>query len=148
MNYTYDPAKIRERGKDQMRFELGDTVIGGGPATCALADEEYEAMLEGINPGKRAWMLAKIQVLEAILLKLSYQVDTKVDVLWYELGKRAEQWEKLYEMLRKQMLANMGVPTMSGKAQGKPPYFHTGMDDNKRTMLPGAKTFPFRKMTT
>ena len=35
MTYSYDPARIRERGKDQMRFELGDTVTEGGADTCA-----------------------------------------------------------------------------------------------------------------
>ena len=27
-SYTYDPTKIKEKGKDRMRFELGDTKIG------------------------------------------------------------------------------------------------------------------------
>ena len=32
--YSYDPTKIGERGKDRMRFELGDTEVGGeGPAS-------------------------------------------------------------------------------------------------------------------
>jgi len=149
MNYSYNPTKIRARGKDQMRFELGDTLVDGGADTCALADEEYDALLEGLNTGnKRAWLAAKLTVLEAILFKLSYQVDTKIDVLSYDLGARAEQWQKLYEQLRKQILANMGVPTMNEHAARKPPYFHTGMDDNRRAMLPAVRTFPFRRMTT
>ena len=36
MTYSYDPTKIRERGKDQMRFELGDTVTEGGADTCSV----------------------------------------------------------------------------------------------------------------
>jgi hypothetical protein len=146
MNYSYDPTKIRERGKDQMRFELGDTLVDGGAKTCALADEEYDALLSEPSPGRSAWVYAKLAALEAILLKLSYQVDTKVDILSYGLGARAEQWQKLYEQLRKQILANCGVPAMDERK--KPPYFYTGMDDNKRTMLPATRTFPFRRMTT
>ncbi|MGO5028967.1 hypothetical protein [Candidatus Agathobaculum pullicola] len=43
--YTYDPSMITLKGKDQMRFELGDTVIQGGNMTAALCDEEYEAII-------------------------------------------------------------------------------------------------------
>ena len=71
MTYSYDPTKIRERGKDQMRFELGDTVTEGGADTCALSDEEYNAVLEGLKEGKKAWMRAKLAVLEAIMFKVS-----------------------------------------------------------------------------
>ena len=38
--YAYDPSKLAERGKDLMRFELGDTMVEGGQDTCALCDEE------------------------------------------------------------------------------------------------------------
>ena len=95
MTYSYDPAQIRARGKDQMRFELGDTQTEGGADTCALADEEYEAVLAGLKPGKKAWLYAKLAVLEAILFKMSYQVDTRIDVLQYSFGDRAEQWRKM-----------------------------------------------------
>jgi hypothetical protein len=124
MTYSYSPAQIRKRGKDQMRFELGDTQVEWGAETCALADEEYEALLEELPPGKRAWQLAKLNVLEAILFKLSYQVDTRVDVLSYGLGARAAHWKELYEMLNKELSGSSCVPTM---AESKPAYFHTDM---------------------
>ena len=54
MTYSYDPTQIRARGKDQMRFELGDTQTDGGADTCALADEEYEAVLADLKAGKKA----------------------------------------------------------------------------------------------
>ena len=41
----------------------------------------------------------KLAVLEAILFKMSYQVDTKIDVLQYSFGARAEKWQKLYDTL-------------------------------------------------
>ena len=132
MTYTYDPTKIGARGRDTMRFELGDTFVEGGADTCALADEEYNAILDGITPSRRAWIGAKLRLLEAILLKLSYQVDTRVDVLTYGFGERAELWRKLYEQTRKQLLANTGVPTMADSAANKPPYFHTDMQINER----------------
>lgn len=113
-----------------MRFELGDTLIDGGAETCVLADEEYNGMLDGLKPNKKAWLSAKLSVLEAIMLKFSYQVDTKIDVLQYGFGARAEQWQKMYEVLRKQILANNGIPTMADSAAQKPPYFYTDMHNN------------------
>lgn len=137
MTYTYDPTRIRQGGKDQMRFELGDTQVGGGADTCALSDEEYEAVLEGAKGGKRAWLSAKLAALEAILYKLSYQVDTKIDVLDYGLGARADRWKRLYDDLRKQVLAAASVPSIAPSVSGSPPYFHTGMQANREAARPG-----------
>lgn len=147
LSYSYDPAKIKDRGKDQMRFELGDTQTEGGADTCALADEEYEAMLRGLKEGKQAWLFAKLAVLEAILFKMQYQVNTKIDVLQYDFGDRAERWQKMYAELKKQALATASVPTMAGSIQNDPPYFHKGMEENPRAGHASA-ALPFRKMTT
>lgn len=172
MTYTYDPSAIRARGKDQMRFELGDTQVEGGADTCVLADEEYEAFLSEIKPGKVAWLRAKLSVVEAILFKLSYQVDTKIDVLSYDFGERADRWKKLYDDLKKQVQAVSSVPTMSPDAYSDSPYFRKGMLGNVAagspdaghicpvsrpgtlSSAPGSNTAekrpcgPFRKMTT
>lgn len=152
MTYSYDPTKIRGRGKDQMRFELGDTQTDGGADTCALADEEYDAVLAGLKPGKKAWLFAKLDVLEAILFKLSYQVDTRIDVLQYDLGERADRWKKLYDDVKKQALATASVPTLPPSMEKTPPYFHKGMQENHAAMHPGdphgGPPFPYRKMTT
>lgn len=149
MTYSYDPTQIRSRGKDQMRFELGDTQTEGGADTCALADEEYEAVLTGLNEGKKAWLYAKLAVLEAILFKMSYQVDTRIDVLQYGFGDRAERWQKMYDALRKQILASVSIPTLAPSVIETPPYFHKGMEENPAAFH-GADgpPSPFRKMTT
>lgn len=149
MTYTYDPTQIRARGKDQMRFELGDTQVEGGSDTCALADEEYEAVLAGLKDGKKAWLFAKLSVLEAILFKMNYQVDTKIDVLQYSFGDRAERWQKLYDALKKQSLATASIPTLAPSITETPPYFHKRMEENPRAMhgLPGPPG-PFRNRTT
>jgi hypothetical protein len=153
MTYTYDPTQIRARGKDQMRFELGDTQVDGGAATCALSDEEYTAMLEDVDQGhvntrqsNHAWLLTKLEIVEAILLKLSYQVNTRIDVLSYGLGDRAQHWKDLYEMLKAELLGATGAPRISDRALKKPPYFHTDMKTNRRAQP--LSPFPFRKMTT
>ena len=149
MTYSYDPTKIRARGKDQMRFELGDTQTDGGADTCALADEEYEAVLAGLKEGKKAWLFAKLSVLEAILFKMNYQVDTKIDVLQYSFGERAERWQKLYDALKKQSLATASIPTLAPSIRDTPPYFHRGMQENRGAMHGAVgQSPPFRKRTT
>lgn len=149
MTYSYDPTKIRARGKDQMRFELGDTQTDGGADTCALADEEYEAVLAGLKEGNKAWLFAKLSVLEAILFKMSYQVDTKIDVLQYSFGDRAERWQKMYDALKKQILATASIPTQAPSITETPPYFHKEMAANHRAMRgPGGPAYPFRNRTT
>lgn len=133
MNYSYDPLKIKDRGKDQMRFELGDTFVDGGADTCALADEEYEGMLSGIADNAIAWKKAKLSVLKAILFKMSYQVDTKIDALQYNFGGRAERWKKLYEDLKAEVGKTASVFVIDTDITEKPPYFYTGMNSNRGT---------------
>lgn len=145
MTYSYDPLKIKGGGKDQMRFELGDTLVEGGADTCALADEEYEGFLADIKPGKKAWIRAKLGIVETILFKLSYQPDTKIDVLEYKFSDRIKAWERLKVDLKKD-LAGMSAPLIDSEASKKPPYFYTGMESNPAAGET-APPFPFRKMT-
>jgi len=147
MTYSYDPTMIKGRGKDQMRFELGDTMTEGGGDTCALCDEEYDAYLMGLKEGKKAWMFAKLGILEAICLKMQYMVDMKIDVLSYSFGERAKRWLDMRDRLKKEVLALASVPTMAPSLTDTPPYFHKEMKSNPRAM-PGAGDSPFRKMTT
>ena len=148
MTYTYNPLLIKARGKDQMRFEMGDTYVDGGAATSALADEEYENILYALKPERKAWLYAKLYVLEAIMFKLSYQVDTKIDPLTYALGQRAAQWQALYDKIRAQILASVGLPSMDAKAMCKDPYFFTGMQENARVQVRYNPYQPFRRMVT
>ena len=147
MTYSYDPTKIKDRGKDQMRFELGDTETEGGKDTCALSDEEYTAYLEDLKEGKKAWLFAKLAVLEAICVKMQYMVNTKIDVLSYDFGERADRWLKMRDALKKEILAATSVPTMAPSIAETPPYFHKEMKSNPRAMG-GVDNYPYRKMTT
>ena len=146
MTYSYDPTQIRARGKDQMRFELGDTQTEGGAETCALADEEYEAMLAGLKEGKRRGC-SQGGSFGSDPLQMQYQVNTKIDVLQYDFGERAGRWQKMYDTLKKQALATASIPTLAPSIEQKPPYFHSGMQENHRAMHDAAG-FPFRKRTT
>lgn len=127
--FTYNPSEIRSGGKDQMRFELGDTAVEGGAETCALSDEEYTAFLDGQQTDKGTWQTIKLSLVEAILHKFSFQIDTKVDVLTYDFSSRVEHWQNIYDKLKSEVTAN-SLPSIGSNTK-KPPYFHTSMFENK-----------------
>ena len=124
--YSYDPTKIAEGGKDQMRFELGDTMVEGGADTCALSDEEYTAI---INATPR-WKKAKLRCIESILFRFSYEVDTKVGALTLSLGQRLEAWRKMRDELKTEVEAS--APVANPQAISTSHYFHVGMMENRR----------------
>lgn len=125
--YTYDPTKIAEGGKDQMRFELGDTMVEGGPDTCALSDAEYTAIIEATP----RWKKAKLRCIESILFRFSYEVDTKVGALSLSLSQRLEAWRKLRDELKAEV--ETAAPIASPQAIRGPHYFHSGMMENRRS---------------
>ena len=114
-----------------MRFELGDTVTEEEGMPSLLSDEEYNAIITA-NPGK--WKRAKLICLEAIMMKLSYEVDTSVDGLSYSLNQRAERWQKMYDKLKNELKAS--VPSADAvlppSMTKKPCYFYTDMHMNIR----------------
>lgn len=127
MTYSYDPTLIAEEGKDRMRFELGDTVIDGEGITSPLCDEEYIAIISS----NKSWKRAKLALLEAIMMKLSYEVNTSVDGLSYSLSDRANRWREMYEGLKKEL--SCGVPTVNKSSiygKDEPHYFHKNMQTN------------------
>ena len=125
-NYTYDPARIGEKGKDQMRFELGDTMVEGGPETTALADEEITAVLE-VYPTR--WKRAKLALVESVCRRFAYEVDTKVGPLSLGLQARVEAWRGMYKELKAE-LGGYAVPRANPASIGGGAYFYTGMMDN------------------
>lgn len=126
LTYTYDPTKIKENGKDRMRFELGDTMVEGAAETCALSDEEYQATIE-LYP---RWRKAKLSLLSSIMHRFSYEVDTKVGPLSLSLRQRAEAWKAMYDELKAED-ARMAVPSANPAAVTDEHYFYEGMHDNR-----------------
>lgn len=127
-NYSYDPTEITEGGKDQMRFELGDTITDNGPMTCVLCDEEYQAIIDST----KSWKRAKLKCLEAIVMKLSYEVNTSVDGLSYSFNDRAKRWWDMYNQLKDELK----VPAIPVAAPGsvyerdEPHYFRKNLHMN------------------
>ena len=131
--YTYDPTKITEQGIDQMRFELGDTVVDVEDITSPLCDEEYAAIL---NKYGSNWRKARYHCLKAIVMKLSYEVDTSIDGLSYSLSERFKRWKEMLDEEKKALNGISGVPRAgdprSLMPHGGTPYFYNDMQANKR----------------
>jgi hypothetical protein len=132
--YTYDPTKIRDEGKDQMRFELGDTMVEGGVATCALCDEEYTALIPDRILSKRHWKKIKLSCLESIMRRFAYESDQKVGPAEFKLHDRAVLWKNMYDELAADLsktavssdaLLSMAFNPQTGSIT--PPYFYNGM---------------------
>lgn len=124
--YSYDPTQAAKGGKDQMRFELGDTMVEGGADTCALSDAEYTAIIEATPKWKRA----KLRCLESILFRFMYEVDTDVGALSLALHQRREAWQAMRDELKKEV--ENGAPIAHPQAVSGPHYFHVGMMENRR----------------
>lgn len=131
--FTYDPAKCQDGGIDQMRLELGDTVVDMDGIPSPLCDEEYDAILKkhGSN-----WKKAKYKCLEAICMKLAYEVNTSVGGLSYSLSERYNRFEKMKADAKKELEAANGVPRAGNPASlmphGRTPYFYNDMQANRR----------------
>lgn len=129
--YTYNPEKICLNGLDQMRFELGDTSTEGREKTCALCDEEYLAILKGLEKGK-SWKNVKIHCLEAILAKLSYEVNYEVDQMRIGLSDKYKHCKELLAELKKsgQIPSLPNTITPEGNQKNGGHYFTLGMQEN------------------
>lgn len=125
--YTYDPARLPESGKDRMRFELGDTMVEGGAETAYLSDEEIVAVL-GIYP---QWLQAKLALVESVLRRFAYEVDTRVGPVSWSLSDRYAAWQKLYDDIKTEARAKCALPSDPTVNRSGPPYFRGGVHDNR-----------------
>lgn len=131
--YSYDPEKCQDGGVNQMRFELGDTVLDLEGITSPLCDEEYKAI---ISKHGRSWRRAKYECLNAICMKLSYEVNTSIDGLSYSLSERYNRFKAMRDEAKKDLAALGGIPRAGNPASLSPnggtPYFYNDMQANRR----------------
>lgn len=131
--YSYDPAKCQDGGMDQMRFELGDTVLDMDGMTSPLCNEEYDAILA--KHGKN-WKKAKFLCLDAICKKLAYEVSMSVDGLSYSFEQRYNRFKQMRDDAKKELAAISGAPVPghpgSISPNGGTPYFYNDLHANPR----------------
>ncbi len=126
--YEYDPGKLNEFGKDLMRFELGDTLVSGGANTCALTDEEIQSAID-LYP--KRWKRAKLALLESLMRRFAYEVDTRTGPLSLSYAERAKMWRQDYEKLKAEVgEGHTTIPAYGVSTNGKPPAFRVGMMEN------------------
>ena len=144
MTYTYDPTKMADGGKDQMRFELQDIAVAGAQETCVLSDQEYETIIAKATEAGQSWKNAKYQCLRAIEMRMAYEVDFSADGLSLSLSQRYERWKALKRELEEEMQYISANPAALGRGSlDGGHYFRAGMHDNPRSwMAPG----PFRDL--
>lgn len=135
MTFSYDPTKIRDAHLNQMRFELGDTAIDGGAETCALCDEEYNAILT--DQTEKPFRQSKADCLYAIKMKFSFEVDCAVGGMSLSLSKRYERWEKMWEQMEKSRRSIVAGENAFGMVTTDAAhYFYAGMNDNTNLSSP------------
>ena len=127
LRYTYDATKISEYGKDRMRFELGDVMVDDGARNSYLSDEEIEAMIEANKP---SWLRAKLALVESVLRRFSYEVDTQSGPLRLSLNQRYVAWKDMYDKLKNEAEVASSFPDYGAIGKRRPPYFYEGMHDN------------------
>lgn len=127
MNFSYDPSKIGERGLDRMRFELGDVFVEEPEKSAYLSDDEILAVLESST----TWKRAKLRLIETLLRRFSYEVDTKVAEADWKLHQRVAEWKAEYSRLKSEVdaeeISSSGAIKIGGK--GRPPAFWIGQHD-------------------
>ncbi|MBQ5659070.1 MAG: hypothetical protein IIV02_06055 [Peptococcaceae bacterium] len=127
-SFTYNPSKIGENGKDKMRFELGDTLVDGAEITSPLCDEEYEAIIASAG----SWKKAKVELLRAIAMKLSFQPDsTSIDGLSYSFSSRSQRWLDMLAKEEKEEKMRHALPRVNQNAIRRDNYFYEDMMKNR-----------------
>lgn len=142
--YSYDPSKMMDGGKDQMRFELQDIAIDGARETCVLSDQEYDAIIAKTQNDGLTWKAAKYRCLCAIMMRMAYEVDFSADGLSMSLSSRYDRWKVLRHEMEGEMQHVTANPLALGKnAPDGGHYFYAGMNDNPRVGFPSG---PFREV--
>ena len=124
--FSYDATLINDGGLNQMRFTLGDCLVEEPEHTAYLSDEEIIAALEGVS-----FKRAALRLIESLIARFSYEVDTKVKDCEWKLSERISAWQKLRDRLK----ADVDTEELAGNSFGMtakkspPPYFWRGMHD-------------------
>lgn len=114
-------------GLTECAFELGDTFVAEPEKTAYLSDEEYLAVINS----SASWKRAKFRLVETLLRRFSYEVDTKIKEAEWKLNQRVDEWKDLYKRLKAELETedlDGGEFGFTGK-KTRPPIFNIGMHD-------------------
>ena len=127
MQFTFDPSQINDGGLNQMRHELGDVFVHEPDKETYLCDEEILAALSGSSTFKRA----KYRLVESLLRRFSYEVDTKVDKVEWKLSQRVDEWKSLFTRLKSELEPEEAVSSNFGFSSHATvaPFFTRNMFD-------------------
>lgn len=125
-HFSYDPSLINDGGINQMRFELGDVFTLEPDKETYLTDEEITAAIEGAT----TWARAKLRLVDSLISRFSYEVDTKVDEVEWKLNQRVNDWKDLRKRLAAEVESEDAGAAFGflGKRQ-RPAIFNLGMHD-------------------
>lgn len=132
--YTYDPAKYSENGSDRMRLELGDTDVSGEADTAALSDEEYAALISAYSPDGSGWYEAQYRCLEAIYMRMAFEVDSKIGPASWSFSDRAARWQQMYKDRKAARTMPAVSPRVEAGLEHGHSYFRNGMQGNPRAL--------------
>lgn len=117
-------------GSTKCAFECGDVFVEEPEKTCYLSDETILAALESSRTFKRA----KLKLIESLLRRFSYEVDTRVDSLDLKLHQRLDAWEREFKRLKLEIDGEDIASNSNLRAGrfGRPPCFRIGQHDWRR----------------
>lgn len=122
MKYSYQPERINKDDLMKMRFELADTDVSKKEMSAALGDEEIQAILEQYPDN---FKMAKLKLLEHLMIKYGQDVDNKVGPVSFNFGSRMNFWKQIYDDLKKEIASSsIGIKPYKNE---KPDYFYVGM---------------------
>lgn len=129
MAYTYDQTKILEWGVDRMRLDLGDTDVENGGESCALSDEEYEALINDTYGAGRTWKYAQLRCLQVIVARMAMMTDVQLDGMTLDMTQRYERW-RIMLRCKQELFKGLSAPRCSCSDKGY--ALAKGMHDNPR----------------
>lgn len=92
-----------------------------------MCDEEISAVLDS----SASWKRAKLRLVETLLRRFSYEVDTKIKEAQWSLNQRVAEWKDLYKRLKDEVEAEelMDGGNLAFGKKVRPPIFYVGMHD-------------------
>ena len=117
MSWDYDPTKLQEVPKDQVRFIIGDT----NEAEPLLQDEEIEFLLSENN---NHILLSAIAGCDSIISKLARVPDFKIGPYSESNQVRLNAYQMLVARLRRQLSGEQAPMMLKPTTE---PIFHYDM---------------------